>query len=90
MGNCRQWIAVEKLETNTYDIILMDLQMPIMNGLKLQNTSAIQWIYKSDYHLLQMLLPLIEKCKSIGMNDYISKPLDEKLLYTKILDVLKS
>jgi CheY-like chemotaxis protein len=32
----------------------------------------------------------VEKCKSIGMNDYISKPLDEKLLYTKILDVLKS
>jgi CheY-like chemotaxis protein len=31
----------------------------------------------------------VEKCKSIGMNDYISKPLDEKLLYTKILDVLK-
>jgi CheY-like chemotaxis protein len=31
----------------------------------------------------------VEKCKSIGMNDYISKPLDEKL-YTKILDVLKS
>jgi CheY-like chemotaxis protein len=31
----------------------------------------------------------VEKCKSVGMNDYISKPLDEKLLYTKILDLIK-
>jgi CheY-like chemotaxis protein len=34
-------IAVEKLETNTYDIILMDLQMPIMK-FEATNTSAIQ------------------------------------------------
>jgi CheY-like chemotaxis protein len=32
----------------------------------------------------------VEKCKSVGMNDYISKPLDEKLLYTKILGLIKS
>jgi CheY-like chemotaxis protein len=34
-------IAVEKLRTSTYDIILMDFTIPIMNGLKPQNTFAI-------------------------------------------------
>jgi CheY-like chemotaxis protein len=90
MGNCRQWIAVEKLETNTYDIILMDLQMPIMNGFEatkhIRNTMNLQ----IRLSLTADVTTVVEKCKSIGMNDYISKPLDEKLLYTKILDVLKS
>ena len=31
----------------------------------------------------------VEKCKTVGMNDYISKPIDEKLLYSKILECLK-
>jgi CheY-like chemotaxis protein len=35
-------IALEKLQTNTYDIILMDLQMPEMNGFEQQNTYAKQ------------------------------------------------
>lgn len=32
----------------------------------------------------------VEKCKAAGLNDYISKPVDEKLLYSKILDLIKS
>ncbi|WP_016988534.1 response regulator [Flavobacterium sp. ACAM 123] len=32
----------------------------------------------------------VEKCKAIGMNNYISKPIDKKLLYHKILELLKS
>ena len=85
-------IAVEKLETNTYDIILMDLQMPVMNGFE-----ATKYIRNT----MNLQIPIIAltadvttvdlgKCKSAGMNDYISKPLDEKLLYDKILYVLKS
>ena len=85
-------IAVEKLETNTYDIILMDLQMPVMNGFE-----ATKYIRNT----MNLQIPIIaltadvttvdeEKCKSFGMNDYISKPLDEKLLFTKILEVLRS
>ncbi len=31
----------------------------------------------------------LKKCTAVGMNDYISKPLDEKLLYIKIIDLLK-
>jgi PAS domain S-box-containing protein len=85
-------IAVEKLETNTYDIILMDLQMPIMNGF--EATKHIRNTMNLQIPIIALTADVttvdVEKCKSIGMNDYISKPLDEKLLYTKILDVLKS
>jgi CheY-like chemotaxis protein len=31
----------------------------------------------------------LEKCKAIGINDYVSKPMDEKILYRKIVDLLK-
>ncbi len=85
-------IAVEKLETNSYDIILMDLQMPVMNGFE-----ATEYIRNK----MNLQIPIIaltadvttvdlEKCKAAGMNDYISKPIDEKLLHNKILDLIKS
>jgi PAS domain S-box-containing protein len=84
-------IAIDKLRTTTYDIILMDLQMPEMNGfdatLHIRNT-------------LKLTLPIIAltadvttvdvaKCKEVGMNDYISKPVDERLLYSKLISVIK-
>ncbi|MEO7088243.1 MAG: response regulator, partial [Bacteroidia bacterium] len=31
----------------------------------------------------------VGKCKAAGMNDYITKPIDEKLLYTKITELVK-
>jgi len=30
----------------------------------------------------------LAKCKAVGMNDYISKPVDERLLYSKIIELL--
>jgi len=84
-------IAIEKLQTETYDIILMDLQMPVMNGFE-----ATEYIR----HKMNLQIPIIaltadvttvdlEKCKAVGMNDYASKPLDEKILYSKILGLVK-
>lgn len=84
-------IAIEKLEKCTYDIILMDLQMPEMNGFE-----ATEYIRKK----LKLNLPIIAltadvttvdvaKCKAVGMNDYISKPVDERLLYSKLISCIK-
>ena len=84
-------IAVEKLQENDYDIVLMDLQMPIMNGFE-----ATEYIRKT----LKLELPIIAltadvttvdvaKCKTVGMNDYIAKPVDDRELYNKIISLVK-
>ena len=80
-------IAIEKLQHKVYDIILMDLQMPEMNGFE-----ATEYIRST----LELNIPIIAltadvttadlaKCKSVGMDDYISKPVDERLLQSKII-----
>jgi PAS domain S-box-containing protein len=84
-------IALEKLRTTRYDIVLMDLQMPVMNGFE-----ATEYI-RNELCLTVPIIALtadvttvdVEKCKAVGMNDYISKPIDDKLLYSKIIKYLK-
>lgn len=84
-------IAIEKMETNTYDLILMDLQMPEMNGF--EATDYIRTVLKSKVPILALTADVttvdLAKCKAVGMNDYISKPVDERLLYSKIVSLLK-
>ena len=91
-------IAIQKLAQiddsgvkKSYDIILMDLQMPEMNGF--EATEYIRKKMKSDIPIIALTADVttidLEKCKSIGMNDYISKPIDEKILYRKIVGLLK-
>ncbi|MDZ4669207.1 MAG: chemotaxis protein CheB [bacterium] len=85
-------IAIEKLKTNSYDIILMDLQMPIMNGFEATENIRNKMNLQTPIIALTADVTTVdeEKCKAIGMNDYISKPLDEKLLYSKISDLIKN
>lgn len=84
-------IAIEKLKTNEYDVILMDLQMPEMNGFE-----ATEYIRNT----LKLTLPIIaltadvttadlEKCTKVGMNDYLAKPVDDRALYRKIVQHIK-
>jgi CheY-like chemotaxis protein len=79
-------IAIENLRENHYDIILMDLQMPEMNGF--EATAYIRNIIKSNIPIIALTADVttvdVEKCKAVGMNDYVSKPIDEKDLYNKI------
>ena len=78
--------AIEMLHTTKYDLILMDIQMPEMDGY-----TATQEIRNT----LQLNTPIIamtahalagerEKCLGFGMNEYISKPLPEEQLYKLI------
>jgi PAS domain S-box-containing protein len=84
-------IAIEKLQTNTYDLILMDLQMPEMNGF--EATDYIRNTMNSKIPIIALTADVttvdLAKCKSVGMNDYLSKPVDDGLLYNKIVEFVK-
>lgn len=82
-------IAIEKLATEKYDIILMDLQMPEMNGF--EATEYIRNQLHSSIPIIALTADVttvdLAKCRAVGMNDYIAKPVDEKLLYNKIISL---
>jgi len=81
-------IAVEKYQENNYDIILMDIQMPVMNGIiasqKIRATSSVP-ILALTANASQ---PEEEKCLSVGINDYLSKPFKPQELYNRIMAIL--
>jgi PAS domain S-box-containing protein len=88
-------IAIEKLKNQVlkkhFDIILMDLQMPEMNGF--EATEYIRETMKSNIPIIALTADVttvdVAKCKAVGMNDYISKPVDERLLYSKLVGLIK-
>jgi PAS domain S-box-containing protein len=83
-------IAIEKLKEKDYDIILMDLQMPEMNGF--EATEYIRKTMNSKIPIIALTADVttvdLAKCKEVGMNDYLAKPVDERLLYSKIVGIL--
>jgi len=91
-------VAIEKMSqkdstgaTKAYDVILMDLQMPEMNGF--EATEYIRNTMKLDIPIIALTADVttvdLAKCKAVGMNDYIPKPVDERLLYSKLLGSVK-
>jgi PAS domain S-box-containing protein len=84
-------IAIEMLQKKSYDLILMDLQMPEMNGF--EATEYIRNTMNSKIPIIALTADVttidLAKCKAVGMNDYIAKPVDEKVLYSKIVGVVK-
>jgi hypothetical protein len=69
----------------------MDLQMPEMNGF--EATEAIRKKLNSNIPIIALTADVtaddLSQCKAVGMNDHIAKPIDEKLLYNKIVELVK-
>ena len=84
-------IAIEKLESKSFDVVLMDLQMPEMNGF--ETTAYIRDKMGSEIPIIALTADVttvdLARCKAVGMNDYIAKPIDEKLLYGKIMGLVR-
>ncbi len=87
-------IAVQKVRDNNYDLVLMDIQLPEMDGYeatgKIRKTLPLP---KCNIPIIAMTAHAIsgeeEKCIKAGMNDYMSKPFEEQVLYNKIIAVHK-
>ena len=87
-------IALEKIGNGRFDVILMDIQMPEMDGY--ETTRAIRRMSKESgcqVPIIAMTAHAMsgeaQKCIKAGMNDYISKPFDTKVLHSKIISVLQ-
>jgi CheY-like chemotaxis protein/nitrogen-specific signal transduction histidine kinase/HPt (histidine-containing phosphotransfer) domain-containing protein len=79
-------LAVEAVRQKPYNMVLMDIQMPEMDGHAA--TRFIRNDLGSSIPIIAMTAHAMsgerEKCIANGMNDYISKPIDEKKLYQLI------
>ena len=80
--------ALQMITSNDYDLVLMDMQMPVMDGISATKSVRSNPKYKS--------LPIIamtanamdrdrEACLAAGMNDHIGKPIDPEKLFTALL-----
>jgi signal transduction histidine kinase/CheY-like chemotaxis protein len=87
-------IAVEKMKSSTFDVILMDIQMPIMNGF--EATYIIRNMHSEKAHTpiiamtANVLKEEVDLCYKSGMNDFIGKPFDMEELLSKINNLVKS
>lgn len=79
--------AIELLKTKTYDMVLMDIQMPGMDGY--EATRFIRENLKLKVPVIAMTAHALagerEKCLSYGMSEYLSKPIVEQHLYNFII-----
>jgi signal transduction histidine kinase/ActR/RegA family two-component response regulator len=88
--------AVKALEQINYDLVLMDCQMPEMDGfeatLRIRNTSSA--VLNHNVPIIAMTANAMkedrERCLEVGMNDYLSKPVRKEGLLVAISAVMKN
>jgi CheY-like chemotaxis protein/HPt (histidine-containing phosphotransfer) domain-containing protein len=81
--------ALEKVQSNSYNVVLMDVQMPELDGFEATHQIR-EWEQETGHHI-----PIIamtahamqgdrERCLEEGMDDYVSKPLEPKVLFSAL------
>ena len=80
------WEVIEKLQQEHFDLLLLDIQMPVMNGYQTMRKIAELNLHVPVVAMTAYVMPGDkEKCLAAGMDDYISKPINEIYLQ-KILN----
>lgn len=81
--------ALDKLEEKEFDIVLMDMQMPVMDGY--QAMSLVRENKSAPYNKIPILALTahafdgeLERCQAAGADDYLSKPFEPGQLYEKV------
>jgi CheY-like chemotaxis protein len=85
--------ALDKFGTTNYDLILMDIQMPVMSGLTAaEKIRALESSTNSHIPMIAITANAMigdkEKCLAVGMDDYIAKPFQPAALVEKIKKVI--
>ncbi len=78
--------AIEKIKMNSFDLVLMDMEMPVMDGY--EATAVIRNELKNNIPIIALTANAKtgekKKCLQLGMNDYVSKPIDAGNLFNAI------
>ena len=81
-------VAIEKIKYNFYDVVLMDVQMPVMDGYEATRAIRLMDSHMRDATIVALTANAtpadIQKCLASGMNDYLPKPFTPDDLYRKI------
>jgi CheY-like chemotaxis protein len=85
-------IALNKVRAADYDLVLMDMQMPVMDGV-----TATREIRKEerlkDLPVVAMTANVMQgdrdRCMAAGMNDHVAKPIEPEILWTALLKWIK-
>ncbi len=82
--------AIALCEKNRYDLAIMDLQMPVMDGY--ETTEYIRQVMKLDMPIIAMTATALredqEHSERVGMNDFMLKPFDFNDLYARLVRLL--
>jgi signal transduction histidine kinase/CheY-like chemotaxis protein/putative methionine-R-sulfoxide reductase with GAF domain len=82
--------AIECCERQPYDVVLMDVQMPEMDGLEASRRIVARWPAGQRPHIVAMTANAMagdrEECFAAGMDDYVTKPIRVDALVAALLD----
>jgi CheY-like chemotaxis protein len=84
--------AIASIERECYDVVLMDVQMPEMDGLDASRTITTRWSAGERPRIVAMTANAMqgdrERCVAAGMDDYVTKPIRVDALVDALLAVL--
>jgi CheY-like chemotaxis protein len=83
--------AVESVQRQTYDVVLMDVQMPEMDGLEASRRINAQWAKDKRPRIVAMTANAMQSdrdmCRAAGMDDYVAKPIRVEQLVEALMRV---